>query len=153
MRGGGRHFLPYFEYQEKVPWFCKRCPDCVHLWVKFFSKNVALRICRRENSQIFPWGAFFLVFLTKCLYKCPNLKRSPLSWKISVCVSGLRNYLLRLSRFVIPPENPTASHLKNLNFSSNRVKMKMLSIKNLIRVISLFRLIRLFTLVEWKFFS
>ena len=67
-------------------------------------------------------------------------------------MSSLRNYLLRLSRFVIPPENPTASHLKNLNFPSNRVKMKMLSIKNLIRVISLFRLIRLYTLAESELF-
>ena len=57
--GGGRPPLPYFENRKKVPWFCKKCPDCVHLWVKFSIQNVILRMFRRKNSQIFPCVAFF----------------------------------------------------------------------------------------------
>ena len=33
---GGRSPLPFFENLEKCPNLRKNCPDCGHLWVKFF---------------------------------------------------------------------------------------------------------------------
>ena len=69
--GGGRPSLPFFENQEKVHWFCKKCPDCVHLWVKFSCKNVVSGVSRRKNSQIFPWKTFFPGALNKMFIKVP----------------------------------------------------------------------------------
>ena len=49
------------------------CPsDCDRLWVQFFIKNVVLRVSRRKNPKCFPVDPLFLVFLTKCLSKCPS---------------------------------------------------------------------------------
>ena len=51
---------------------------------------------------------------------------------------ALRTYPFILSRLIIHPENPTISHLKNLNLSSNKVKIKILLFRNLRRVTLLF---------------
>ena len=75
---------PFFE-NRKCPHFGKKCPDYIHLCVKFSIQNVVLKVSRRKNSNIFHCGAFFLVFLTKCLSKCPNSTKCPLPWKISGC--------------------------------------------------------------------
>ena len=56
----------------KVPWFWKKGPDCIHLCVIFFIQNVVLRVSRKKNAKVYPVGLSFLVFLTKCLWKCPN---------------------------------------------------------------------------------
>ena len=32
---GGRSPLPFFENQKSCPDFGKKCPDSVHLWVKY----------------------------------------------------------------------------------------------------------------------
>ena len=40
------------------------------------------------DSKNFPCGTFFLVFLTKCLLKCPSFTKPPLPWKISGCAPG-----------------------------------------------------------------
>ena len=55
--GGGRPPLPFFENQRKCPNFEKKGPDCVHLWVKFFIRNVVLTV-----FKIFPCRAFFVRF-------------------------------------------------------------------------------------------
>ena len=67
---------------KKVPWFWKKAPDCVHLWVKFFVQNVILRVFRRRNSKNFSCRVFYSG-LMKCLWKCPNFTEPPLPWKIS----------------------------------------------------------------------
>ena len=70
---------------KKVPWFWKKCPDCVHPYVKFAIQNAVLKVSKRKNSKIFPCGAFFLDFLRKCLSKCPNFTKPPLPRKIFGC--------------------------------------------------------------------
>ena len=62
--------LPFFENQKKCPDFGKKGPDSVYLCPKFSIQNVVLRVSRRKNSKI--------VFLTKCLSKCPNSPKHPL---------------------------------------------------------------------------
>ena len=47
------------------------------------------RVSTRKNSS----GAFFLLFLAKCLLKCSSSMKPPLSWKIFVCTPALRHYL------------------------------------------------------------
>ena len=46
-----------------MPWFCKECPDCIHLWVKFFIQNVVLT-------------GSVLQFLQSVFEKCYNLIKS-----------------------------------------------------------------------------
>ena len=72
LRGRGEASPALFENRKKCPHFGKKDPDCIHLWVKFSIQNIVLRVSRRKNSQIFHAGPFFLVFLTKCLSKCPS---------------------------------------------------------------------------------
>ena len=66
---------------EKKPWFWKKYPDRVHLWVKFSIQNVILRVSRRKKC--FPGGTFFL-FLTKYLSTCPSSTKPSLHWTILV---------------------------------------------------------------------
>ena len=75
--GGGGGSLPFFKNRKKCHDFGKKSPDCVHLWVKVKLSNqiVALRVSRRKNSKMFPWGAFFLVFSKKRLSKCPSFTK------------------------------------------------------------------------------
>ena len=52
-----------------------KCPDFIHHWVKFFhhfSKDVVLKVSRKKTTKSFRTGPLFLVFLTKCLSKCPS---------------------------------------------------------------------------------
>ena len=46
---------------------------------------LAVNSILEKKPPKFSIGAFFLVFLTKCLYKCPNPLRPPLPWKFSGC--------------------------------------------------------------------
>ena len=85
-------FLFFFENRKKYPDFGKTGFDCVHLWVKFCIHNVVLRVSRKKNSIGFTAGPFFLVFLMKCIWKCPSSTKSPQSWKISGCAPTLRYY-------------------------------------------------------------
>lgn len=43
---------------KKLPDFWKKFHDCVPLWVKFLVYNVAFRVSRRKNSEIFPFRTF-----------------------------------------------------------------------------------------------
>ena len=70
----------------------RKCLDCVHPWVKCFFQNVMLIISKRKNSKMFLCGAFFLVFSTKCLSKCPNPTKPILPWKIPCWGPALRHY-------------------------------------------------------------
>ena len=56
-------------------------------WVKLSIQNVFLRLFRKINRKLFPVELFFLLFLTKCLSKCPRSTKPPLPWNISWCVS------------------------------------------------------------------
>ena len=78
---GGRSPLPLFQNQKK-------CPDCVHPYIKFTIQNIVLRVLKKKNFEILPYGAFLLEFLTKCLLECRNFKKPPLPWKYSGCVPG-----------------------------------------------------------------
>ena len=76
--GEGRPPLPYLKIENKYPDFGKKGPaDCVHLWVKFSIQNVVLRVPWRKNSRMLCCGLLFLVFLIKCLSKCPCSTQPP----------------------------------------------------------------------------
>ena len=67
-----------------MPWFWKKSPHSVYLWVKISIQNVVSRLSRRKSFKSFPCEAFFLLkVLTKCLSKCPICPKPPLPWKIS----------------------------------------------------------------------
>ena len=86
VEAGRRPPLLFFENRKKVPWFWKKKgPYCVHPWVEYAIQNIVLRVSRRKSSKMFPWGVFFLVYLTKSLLTCPNSIKPPLPWKISSC--------------------------------------------------------------------
>ena len=51
---------PFFENRKKCPDFGKKGFVGAHLWAKFSTQNVALRVSRRKNSKMFPCGIFFL---------------------------------------------------------------------------------------------
>ena len=42
--------------------FKYRCPDYVHLWVKFFIQNLVVRVSSRKKTKCFPAAPFFLCF-------------------------------------------------------------------------------------------
>ena len=46
--------------------------------VKFCIQNIVLGVSRIKNPKYFPVELFILVFLTKCLSKCPNSTKPPL---------------------------------------------------------------------------
>ena len=77
---GGREgpHLRFFENRKK-------CPDCDHLWVKFFIQNVVLRVLRRKDSRIFPCQDIFLVFLMNVYRSAP----------VSETSLALKNFCLR----------------------------------------------------------
>ena len=72
--------------------FKYRCPDYVHLWVKFFIQNLVVRVSSRKKNKMFPCGAFFLVFLRKCLFKYPSSTKPLLPWKMSRCLPAPSHY-------------------------------------------------------------
>ena len=80
--GWGSSPLPFWKTCSDFP---KKSPGCVHPQVKFTIQNVALRVSRRKNSEIFHAGPFFLEFLVKSLSKCPNFTKPTLPWKMSRC--------------------------------------------------------------------
>ena len=59
--------------------------DRIHLWIEFSIQNVVLRVSRQK--------LYFVVFLTKCLLKCPNSTKPLLSWKIFGC-TAIRWYIM-----------------------------------------------------------
>ena len=69
----------------------KKGPNCVHPWVEYAIQNIVLRVSRRKSSKMFPWGVFFLVYLTKSLLTCPNSIKPPLPWKISSCAPAKKD--------------------------------------------------------------
>ena len=83
MSGGGLPFS-FLKIEKGLLVWGKKGPDCVHLWVKFSIQDVVLVVCRRENSKMFPCGAFFLVLLTKYLSKCPSSIKTPCPEKLLV---------------------------------------------------------------------
>ena len=75
--------LPFFEYRKKLSDFGKKAL-IVHLLVKFSLQNVVLRISWRKTRKCFNVRPFFLVFLTKCLSKCPNFTKHLLPGRLMV---------------------------------------------------------------------
>ena len=70
-RGGGLP-CPFLKYKEKCPDFWEKCPNWVHLWVKFLILNAVLSVSRKKISEIFPCGAFLSCVAIKCLsFKVP----------------------------------------------------------------------------------
>ena len=66
-KGRGRGLPNPFLKIKKVPWYCKKkCPVCVHLWVKFLSFK---SILEEKHKIIFPAGSFFV-------YRSWNVHRS-----------------------------------------------------------------------------
>ena len=81
-RDGGEAPQPFFENQKKALILEKKGPNCVHSWVESSIQNVVLRVSWRKSYKILPCRAFFLVFLTKGLLKCPNFT-SPESFLVA----------------------------------------------------------------------
>ena len=72
LRGGSWGVLPCpFKKSKNVPYFWKKCPDCVHLWVEFFIGNVVLTVCRRKNPKRFPSGVFLSCIFHEMFIKLP----------------------------------------------------------------------------------
>ena len=63
-RGGGVGDLPcpFLKIAKYALILGKNIPDCIHFCVKFSILNVVLRVSRRKNFKMFPYGAFSLVF-------------------------------------------------------------------------------------------
>ena len=70
--GEGEDLYCTFSKIKSVLILENKVPDCVHPWVKFFIKNVVLRVFRTKDCKILTCGAFFYVCLTKSFWKCPN---------------------------------------------------------------------------------
>ena len=64
------------ENQQKCPDFIKKGPDCVHLWVNSSMQNVVLRVFKRKISELFPYGAFFLVERPQTIYYMIHIQNS-----------------------------------------------------------------------------
>ena len=64
--------------QGGCPYLEEKGPNCVYPWIQSSIQHVILRVSRRKSSKIFPSEAFFLVFLTKRLSRCPNSTKPPL---------------------------------------------------------------------------
>ena len=60
----------------------KKCPDVgVHLWIKFPTQNVVLRLSRRKNFRMFPCGVLFSSVFGEMFIKVPYFQSS-LPWKM-----------------------------------------------------------------------
>ena len=71
-----------FENRKKCPDFWKKSPDFVHLWVKFFIQNVALRVSRRKNSKMLSCRASFSGVFEEIFIEVPKFhKPLPLAQK------------------------------------------------------------------------
>ena len=66
-------------------------PDCV-LSVKFAIQNVALRVCKRKNSKMLPYGVFYSCLFDKMFIEVPETHETSLAVKFSVCVHALSHY-------------------------------------------------------------
>ena len=71
IRGIRKTYPALFENRKKCPNFGKKGPNCVHLSVKFSIQNVVLRVSRRKNSKIFPWGSLFSCAFDEMFIKVP----------------------------------------------------------------------------------
>ena len=109
----------------------QKCLDFVHPYVKFTIQNVVLRVSKRKNFKMFPCGVFFLEFLTKCLWKCPNFTKPPLPWKISGCASvaiwQMKDYKERNNYVLEMFQSHAKMCLKNVPQKLNFVMAKAIS--------------------------
>ena len=76
-----------FWKSKKVVW--RKDSIHVHVCIKFSTQNVVLRVSRTKNSKMFHWNIFFLVFLMKCLSKCPGFANF-------ICVPALRHSFCKI---------------------------------------------------------
>ena len=68
----------FFWKAKTMHGFGEKRSHCVHYWLKFSIQNVVLRVSKRKTLKCFPAGPFFLVFLTKYLWKCLSSTKLPL---------------------------------------------------------------------------
>ena len=68
---------------KKLPDFGIKGPGCVHLWVKSSIRNIGEKFPKRSLVE-----PLFLVFLTKCLSKCPSSIPSPSKTLHLKCLTG-----------------------------------------------------------------
>ena len=50
---GARSPLPFLKAEKNSSDFGKKCPGCIHLWVKFVVQNSVLRLSRAKCFEIF----------------------------------------------------------------------------------------------------
>ena len=84
---GGRGFpCLFFKIKKGALILEKKGPHFVHLWVKFSTQGVILRLFSRKNSQIFLWEVFSLVYFSKTFIKAPWFhKPSPTHKNFLLC--------------------------------------------------------------------
>ena len=68
-RGKGKASSSFFENRKKCGGFGNKCP-----------MSIDFMVSRRKTTKYFLVGPFFLVFLTKCLLKCPSSMKPLLPW-------------------------------------------------------------------------
>ena len=68
-RGKGKASSSFFENWKKCGGFGNKCP-----------MSIDFMVSRRKTTKYFLVGPFFLVFLTKCLLKCPSSMKPLLPW-------------------------------------------------------------------------
>ena len=78
--GGGDLPCPFLKIKQSAPILGKKSSDSVYFWVKYSIQNpkCSFKNIQEKRLQNFPCGAFFLLFLTKFLLKCPNSAEPPL---------------------------------------------------------------------------
>ena len=62
-RGKGREVFPalFPKLGKSALVLGKKCPDCGHLWVKFFISSAVFKSFQEKNRRFFPAGPFFVV--------------------------------------------------------------------------------------------
>ena len=71
--------LPFFKMLKKCPDLGKKCPNYIHLLVKFLIYKAVLSISRKKIFEIFPCRSFFRLLQIICLSKCHYFQKPPLS--------------------------------------------------------------------------
>ena len=108
--------------RKKCPDFGKKCPVCVHLWVKFSFKMQFYDHLGEKAQKCFPVGFFFCMSYVKPLSMCTSSKKSPLPRKFpsSVPVQSVRKtlFILTVHSYSFLPFLYNLSHrLTELNVS------------------------------------
>ena len=104
--------LSFLKNRKKCPW--KKSPDCVHLWIKFFIRNVVLTVSWRKNSKIFPSRVFLPCVFDEMFIEVPQFDETS---------SALKNFWLRacMGEITLKPMSQTKKKCDSLVLSRSYV--------------------------------